>query len=127
MKRLLSAAAFLLAGVAFSSCTNAAVDKAVGSGAGAGIAVARTPAGISVANNTGRPALDIIVTVDVEAPHPFFRQVPTLDAGQTVTLAFTDFRNEEGALFDPSAVTPKQIRMTGRDTLAQQYQSTTPW
>jgi hypothetical protein len=127
MKHWLSAAAVLLAGVAFSSCTNAAVDKAVGSGAGAGIAVARTPSGISVTNNTGRPALEIIVNVDVDAPQPFFKQVPTLDTGQTVTLAFTDFRNEEGALFDPSAVTPKQIRMTGRDTLAQRYESTTPW
>jgi hypothetical protein len=127
MRRFVNRATTLLAAILVSSCTNAAVDKAVGSGAGSGIAVARTPTGVSVTNNTGRPALDIVLNVDVDAPQPFFKQVPTLDAGQTLTFAFADFRNEDGALLDPSAVTPKQIRMTGRDTLAQRYESTTPW
>ena len=127
MRRFVNHATMLLAAILLSSCTNAAVDKAVGSGAGAGIAVAKTPAGVSVTNNTGRPALDIMLNVDADGPQPFFKQVPTLDVGQTLNFAFTDFRNEEGALLDPSAVTPKQIRMTGRDTLAQHYESTTPW
>ena len=127
MSSTLMAHFFALACV-LSACTNAAVDKAVGSGAGEGIAVTRTDTGFTVTNNTGRPALDIRLNVELNDPGmPYFHIVPTLEPGQTVNLAFTDFRNEEGSLFDPKVVSPKQVKMTGRDTLANHYESTTPW
>ena len=111
-----------------AACTNAAVDKAVGAGAGEGIAISRTNAGVTVTNNTGRPALDIRLNIELNDPAmPYFHIVPTLEPGQTVNLAFTDFRNEEGSLFDPKLVSPRQVKMTGRDTLANHYESTTPW
>ncbi len=121
-------AGFFAVACLLSACTNAAVDKAVGSGAGSGIAVARTDFGVSVANNTGRPALDVFLNVELDDSRmPFFHLVPTMQPGQRVDLAFTDFRNEDGFLLDPKLVTPKQVKMTGRDTLANHYESTTPW
>lgn len=128
MKRLLSVACLLSAAVFLVSCTNAAVDKAVGSGAGSGIAVTRTDTGLSVANNTGRPAIEIFLNVELDDPRmPYFHLIPTMEPGQKLDLGFTDFRNEDGFLLDPRVVTPKQIKMTGRDTLANHYGSTTPW
>ena len=123
-----AAAAVLLTTALFvAACTNAAVDKAVGAGPGSGIAVAKTGTSVTVTNNTGRPALDIMVSIDGEAPQPYYHQIPTLEPGQRVDVPLTDFHNEDGALLDTAAVTPRQIRLSGRDTLAQRYESTTPW
>jgi hypothetical protein len=121
-------APLFVVGALLSACTNAAVDKAVGAGAGEGIAVSRTATGVVVANNTGRPALGIRLNIELsDGATAYFHIVPTLEPGQKVDLAFTDFHNEEGSLFDPSAAPPKQVKMTGRDTLANHYESTTPW
>jgi len=128
MKRLLTVAILLSAAISLTGCTNAAVDKAVGSGAGSGILVTRTDTGVAVANNTGRPVIEIFLNVELDDPRmPYFRLIPTMEPGQKLDLGFTDFRNEDGFLLDPRVVTPKQIKMTGRDTLANHYNSTTPW
>ena len=122
----ISVALTLMAHVA---CSNAAVDKAVGTSDGAsGLIVSRTEKGISLQNQAGRPLLNIRIAI---APRDdgrvFVHTLPTLDAGAAREVPFADFRSEDGTLFDPGSVAPKEIKTTARDTLANSYDVTTPW
>jgi hypothetical protein len=53
--------------------------------------------------------------------------LPTLDTGQKADLRFSDFRTEDGTLFDAAVARPKQIKVTARDTLANSYDVAVPW
>jgi hypothetical protein len=111
------------------SCTNAAVDKAVGSATGAStIAVARNERGIAVENRVGRPLLNIRLAIEGgDNAATFIYSLPTLDTGATREIPFADFRTEDGALFEPGSATPKQVRATARDTLGNNHAVTLPW
>ena len=110
------------------ACSNAAVDKAVGTTDGAAtVVVARTDTGISVQNRAGRPLLNIRAAIETRESGVFLYTLPTLDAGLTREIRFTDFRTEEGALFEPGSTVPTQVKTTARDTLGNKYDVTTPW
>jgi len=111
------------------ACTNAAVDKAVGTTDGtSGVLVTRTGKGITVQNQAGRPLLNIRIAIESgDGAAVFVHTLPTLDAGASHEVAFADFRTEDGTLFEPGSITPKQIKTTARDTLANSYDVTTPW
>jgi hypothetical protein len=111
------------------ACTNAAVDKAVGTSDGAsGLIVSRTERGISLQNRAGRPLLNIRIAIESrDGAAVFVHTLPTLDAGASHEVPLADFRTEDGTLFDPGRVAPKQIKTTARDTLANSYDVTTPW
>jgi hypothetical protein len=115
--------------VAHLACTNAAVDKAVGTTDGtSGVLVARSDRGITVQNQAGRPLLNIRIAIESrDGAAVFVHTLPTLDSGAWHEVAFSDFRTEDGTLFDPGSVAPKQIKTTARDTLANSYDVTTPW
>ena len=115
--------------VAHLACTNAAVDKAVGTTDGtSGVLVSRTGKGITVQNQAGRPLLNIRIAIESrDGGAVFVHTLPTLDAGASHEVAFSDFRTEDGTLFDPGSAAPKQIKTTARDTLANNYDVTTPW
>ena len=109
-------------------CTNAAVDKAVGTAEGAkGLMVIRSDAAVAVENGAGRPLLDIRATIEADAGARFVNVLPTLDTGQKAELRFGDFRTEDGTLFDPAMTRPNRVRVTARDTLANNYDVTVPW
>jgi hypothetical protein len=109
------------------ACTNAAVDKAVGSGSGvSAVVVARGERGITIENRAGRPLLNIRLVIEGRDNGAFAYTLPTLDTGATREVPFADFRSEDGTLFDGSAAA-KQIKTTARDTLGNNYDVTTPW
>jgi hypothetical protein len=123
-----SGRALTLALVALSACTNAAVDKAVGSTSGTStVVVARTEAGISVQNSAGRPLLNIRVGIETRDGQVFLYTLPTLDAGLTKEVRFAEFRTDDGTLFEPGGASPSQIKTTARDTLGNSYDVATPW
>ena len=111
------------------ACTNAAVDKAVGTTDGtSGVLVTRTGKGITVQNQAGRPLLNIRIAIESrDGGAVFVHTLPTLDAGASHEVAFSDFRTEDGTLFEPGSAAPKQIKTTARDTLSNSYDVTTRW
>jgi hypothetical protein len=116
-----------LALVGLTACTNAAVDKAVGSTDGtAAVVVSRTDSGINLENRAGRPLLNIRVAIETPGG-VFLHTLPTLDAGLSKEVRFAEFRTEDGTLFEPGSATPTQVKTTARDTLANNYDVTTPW
>jgi len=116
-----------LAMLGLAACTNAAVDKAVGSTDGAStLAVARTGTGINVENRAGRPLLNIRIAIETPGG-VFLHTLPTLDTGGAKEVRFAEFRTEDGTLFEPGSSAPTRIKTTARDTLANNYDVTTPW
>ena len=110
------------------ACSNAAVDKAVGTpDSAATVVVARTDTGISVQNRAGRPLLNIRAAIETRDGAVFLFTLPTLDAGVTREVRFADFHTEEGALFEPGSIVPTLVKTTARDTLGNKYDVTTPW
>jgi hypothetical protein len=109
-------------------CSNAALDKAVGTSTGApAVVVTRTERGISVENRVGRPLLNIRIAIEGrDGGAVFVNTLPTLDTGATREVPFADFRTDEGTLFE-AAVAAKQVSTTARDTLGNNYAVTTPW
>lgn len=117
-----------LALLAQLACSNAAVDKAVGSTNGpSGIVVTRAARGIMVENRAGRPLLNIRIAIEGrDNGAVFVHTLPTLDTAATREVPFADFRTEDGTLFEGSAAA-KQVKTTARDTLGNNYDVTTPW
>ena len=113
-----------------SACTNPAVSKAVGTGTDGGtpIVVRMSESAVRVENHAGRPLLDVRITIAAaDVAGPFILVVPTIDAGATSEPALTGFRSEDGTMLDPTAVQPRQVAITARDTLAKAYEMTMPW
>ena len=113
-----------------SACSNAAVNKAVGTGrdGDAALVVRMSESAVSIDNHAGRPLLNVRVTItDADTSTAFVMVVPTIDTGATGEAALTSFRSEEGTLLDPALVHPRDVKVTARDTLAQSYETTAPW
>ena len=111
-----------------AACTNAALEKAVGTTEGAtGLAVSHSDTAVVVENGVGRPLLNVRATIEGGAGGAFVHVLPTLGAGQRADLRFSDFRTEDGTLFDPATVHATEIKVTARDTLANSYDVTSPW
>jgi hypothetical protein len=123
MRRLLAAATLLL----LSACSNAAIDKAAGDGPGAGIAVRHSATSVVVENKTGRPLLNVRATIETETGGAFIQVHQALDTGQTADMNFSNFRSEDGTLFELSMSQPARIKVTARDTLATEIEETVPW
>jgi hypothetical protein len=124
MRRLLVGAATLLL---ISACSNAAIEKAAGDGPGEGIAVRRSDTAVVIENNTGRPLLNVRATIETETGGAFVQVHQALDIGQTADLNLSNFRSEDGTLFELSMSQPARIKVTARDTLATQLEATVPW
>jgi hypothetical protein len=123
-------AAIVVAAALLTSCTNAAVSKAVGNGGDSreAIIVRSTSSAVVVENHSGRPLLNVRVTLSsADASTPFIAIVPTIDAGATSELALTGFRTSENVVFDPAVARPAEIHVTARDTLAKSYDISVPW
>jgi hypothetical protein len=110
------------------ACTNAAVDKAVGSTTGTStVVVARTEQGITIENRTGRPLLNIRLEVGGgDGGTLFVCSLPTLDTGAKRDIPFTDFHAEDGTLLEAGSAAGKKIKTTARDTLGNSYDVATP-
>lgn len=118
-----------LAVLALAACTNAAVDKAVGTTDGTPeVILTRTETGITVQNRVGRPLLNLRIAIELDGTGAaFLHTLPTLDAGATQEIPFGAFRNDEGTLFEPGQLVPKQVTAAARDTLGNSYAVTAPW
>jgi hypothetical protein len=114
--------------IAAAACSNAAVDKAAGQGAGAGIAVVPAPDGLTIENHTTRPLLNVRVSVTASgAASPFVRVVPAIEPNQTQEVRFADLLSEAGTLLDPAINAPQQATVAARDTLGNTYSADANW
>ena len=111
------------------ACTNAAVDKAVGTTTGTStVLVTRGERGLTVENRVGRPLLNIRIEINArDTSTTFIYTLPTLDTAATGEIPFADFRAEDGTLFEPGSTPAKDIKTTARDTLGNGYAATMPW
>ena len=123
MQRIFSAVLL----ISLVACTNAAIDKAVGDGAGEGIAVRRAETAVVVENHTGRPLLAVRATIETDTGGTFVQVLQALDTGQEASLAFANFRSDDGTLFELSMSQPVRIKVTARDTLAGTYEAEADW
>jgi hypothetical protein len=123
-------AAMVVAAVVFPCCENAAVSKAIGTGGdgGAAIVVRAGESAVVIENHSGRPLLNVRVTIaTADASAPFIAVAPTIDTGATSELALTEFKTAENVVFDPAVARPNEIHVTARDTVAKAYDVTVPW
>jgi hypothetical protein len=120
---------FALALIGHLACTNAAVDKAVGTvSSDAAVVVARGERGITIENKAGRPLLNIRLVIEGrDNGASFTHTLPTLDTGATREVPFADFRSDDGTLFEAGSIAAKQVKTNARDTLGNNYDVTTPW
>lgn len=120
---------FALALIGQLACTNAAVDKAVGTASSdTAVVVARGERGITVENKAGRPLLNIRLVIEGrDNGTAFAYTLPTLDTGATREVPFADFRSDDGTLFEAGSIAAKQVKTTARDTLEHDHDVTTPW
>jgi hypothetical protein len=111
------------------ACTNAAVDKAIGTTTGTStVLVTRGERGLTVENRAGRPLLNIRLEIlGSDNSTVFIYTLPTLDAAATREIPFADFRAEDGTMFEPGSSTVKEVKTTARDTLGNSYAVTMPW
>jgi nucleoid-associated protein YgaU len=105
------------------------VREAIGTGAAeTPMAVQTLPSAVTVENRAGRPLLNVRVAIDAKGVlAPFVRTIPSIETGQTMTLALTDFRTEEGVALDSAATAPTQVTVRARDTLTNSYEVTARW
>ena len=113
--------------LALTACSNAAVEQASGVGESAGVTVRRSDSAVVVENNTGRPLLNVRVTVETDTGASFVQGWQALDTGQTATMNFANFRSEDGTLFELSMSQPTRLKVTARDSLASQHEATAAW
>ena len=128
MIRQTSSSLFALALIGQLACSNAAVDKAVGTTSGVSTIVsARTERGIEIENRAGRPLLNIRVEIERgDNAAPFVYTLPTLDTGAKGEAPFAEFRADDGTLMESGSAAGKKIKTTARDTLGNRYEVTTP-
>jgi hypothetical protein len=116
----------LVLGVA--ACSNPAVDKAAGSGAGAGIAVKPSADGLTIENHTTRPLLNVRITVTAAGSEaPFVRVVPAMEPDQDTAVRFADLATESGTLLDAAVNAPQSAAVAARDTLGNSYSASARW
>jgi hypothetical protein len=123
-------ATVVLAAALTQGCTNAAVSKAVGTGGDGGeaIVVRATTSAVVIENHSGRPLLNVRVTLTpADSSSPFIAVAPSIDTGATTELALTGFKTSDDVIFDPAVVRPTEIHVTARDTVAKSYDVTVPW
>lgn len=109
-------------------CSNAAVDKAAGEGAGTGIAVGTSADAVTIENHTTRPLLNVRLTITAAgSAAPFVSVLPTLDAGHTRDVRLSDFHTEDGTLLDRAMNAPRDVKVSARDTLGNTYNETAEW
>ncbi len=112
-----------------SACAGPGVEKAVGGGAAeTPVEVHTSESAVTVENHTGRSLLNVRVAIDATgSPAAFVRTIPSIETGQTMNLLLTDFRTEEGVVFDPFATAPARVTVKARDTLTNSYEVTAVW
>jgi len=126
--RLTCRAAAIALALIVGGCSTPAVDKAAGSGAGAGIAVTTSADGLTVENHTTRPLLNVRVTVVAAgADTPFVRVVPTIDTDQHADVRFAELISEAGTMLDAGVNAPRDATVAARDTLGNSYTANARW
>jgi hypothetical protein len=126
-RRVRSLAPIALA-LTMAACSNPAIEKAAGQGAGAGIAVRTSPDAVTIENHTTRPLLNVRVTVTAAGSDaPFVRVVPTIDTDQETDVRLADFMSEAGSVLDAGVNAPRSATVTARDTLGNSYSGTARW
>jgi hypothetical protein len=127
-KRRIRSAAPIALVLTVASCSNPAIEKAAGQGAGAGIAVRTSADALTIENHTSRPLLNVRVSVTAAGSDaPFVKVVPTIDTDQQAEVRLSDFISEAGTVLDAGVNGPRSATVTARDTLGNSYSSGARW
>ena len=120
-----AAAGMLLAALLLTACSSGTPDLATKGD----ININRTDVAIVIENRAGRQALNIRVTVDGGDAGLFFTVVPTMEQAERRTIRYAAFRSDDGSLLDLATLPapPKQITLTAKDTLNNDYEKMVPW
>jgi hypothetical protein len=111
-----------------AACSNPAVDKAAGHGAGAGIVVKTSAVGLTIENHTTRPLLNVRVTVTAAGTDmPFVRVLPAIDADQEAEVGLSELMSESGTILDAAVNAPQSAAVIARDTLGNSYNGGGRW
>jgi hypothetical protein len=114
--------------LALGGCSNPAIEKAAGQGAGAGIVVRTASDSLTIENHTTRPLLNIRVTVTAAGSDtPFVHVVPTIDADQAADVRLSDLTSESGTILDAGMNAPQSATVIARDTLGNTYGGRARW
>ena len=126
---LMKSIVVFVAALLLSACAGPGVEKAVGAGAAeTPVEVHTSESAVTVENHTGRALLNVRVAIDATGSSAaFVRTIPSIETGQTMNLLLTDFRTEEGVVFDPFATAPARVTVKARDTLTNSYEVTAVW
>lgn len=118
-------AAGVLAALLVTACGSSTPDLATKGD----ININRTDVAIVIENRAGRQALNVNVTIDAGDDGLYFTVVPTMENAERRTIRYAAFRKEDGSLLDVATLTatPKQIKVTAKDTLNNDYEVTVPW
>jgi hypothetical protein len=128
LRRVCATAVVLTVLLSSGACSNAAIDKAAGAGAGSGIAVTTSATGLAIENHTTRPLLNVRVSVTAAgATSPFVRVVPTIDRDQQQEIPFAELQSEAGSPLDAQANAPERATVSARDTLGNSYSAAAAW
>jgi hypothetical protein len=116
-------AGMLLGALLLAACSSQAQDP----GTKGDITLGRSDTAVVVENRSGRQALNVRVSIDAGDAGLFFSVVPTMEMAERRTIPFPAFRTEDGTIFDAATATPKEVKMTAKDTLNNDYEVTIPW
>ena len=116
-------ASIFLGAVLLTACSSGTPDPATKGE----IIITRTDVAVVIENRAGRPALNVRASIDAGDAGMFFTVVPTIDTAETRTIRFAAFRSEGGVILDTAVVVPKEIKVTAKDTLNNDYEVMLPW
>ena len=120
---LATIAGVIVAAILLTACSSGTPDLATKGK----IIVTRTEVAVVIENRAGRPTLNVRASVDAGEAGLFFTVVPTIGTAERRTIRFAAFRTEDGTILDTAVATPKEIKVTAKDTLNNDYEVTLPW
>jgi hypothetical protein len=113
-RRLKSATPLALM-LSLAACSNPAIDRAAGQGAGAGISVRTSSDGLTIENHTTRPLLNVRVAVTAAGSDtPFLRIVPAIEPDQEADVHLSDLLSEAGTMLDAGVNAPQSVNKRAR-------------
>jgi hypothetical protein len=123
-RRILPVCAVLTCAALLSACGQSTTQQIESKGE---ITLARSETAVIIENRAGRPAMNVRITIDAGDSGLFFAVIPTMETAERRSIPFQMFRTEDGSLFTAATITPKEVRLEGKDTLNNDYIVNMPW
>jgi len=112
-----------------SGCSGSARESgSVGTSGGSAITIETSSLFVTVENRTGRPLIDLRVTINpVGAVTTFTSVISRLEAGEKRNVPLSAFRGLDGAPFNKLFVRPRSVVVSAVDLIGEKYEVSVPW